>query len=125
VFVLVRRLNLLHFRHSFHFCDLLLIVNHESVTLNSLCLTTMILMKNVHVGFQTNIVVTALLWSYCYMLHFVLAILSPCAVSSYMFRPIIFSPRMGCWGCKNRAHSISCLDVIKGISNQGLDCSVS
>ena len=31
----------------------------------------------------------------------------------------------GLWGCKNRAHSLSWLEVIKGIPNYGVNCSVS
>ena len=31
----------------------------------------------------------------------------------------------GLRGCKNRAHSVSWLEVIKGITSQGLDCFVS
>ena len=31
----------------------------------------------------------------------------------------------GLRGCKNRAHSVSWLEVVKGLPNQGLDCFVS
>ena len=31
----------------------------------------------------------------------------------------------GLWGCGNRAHSVSWLEVVKAIPNQGLDCFVS
>jgi len=28
------------------------------------------------------------------------------------------------WDCKNRAHSVSWPEVVKGLTNQGVDCSV-
>ena len=38
---------------------------------------------------------------------------------------VIISCSCGLWGCKNRSHSVSWPEVIKGLPNQAVDCFVS
>ena len=47
------------------------------------------------------------------------------SASSFISTKLIYTAPCGLRGCKNRPHSVSWPDVVKGIPNQDVDCFVS